>query len=705
MRDNAFKRMQEMEITADALTSIARSGFVEVGIPRDAGWEARLLPWEFLLRASTRNPQLVVVRHLVISDSGEPNLRKPNKVLFVQSDPGKLAESFSFESEKTLVQGSLGLIDEFEERFETIQAPSASELQVKTSVFNPDLIHLAGVDLIQGDQILQFASNRDGEQIFGGMYLTAEKTTAQSGTKNPDPPGTQRVTAEAMSKLLNDQPGRIVSCNLYTSSGLASKMVEYGAAAAVGFQDRVDDVLAERFFASLYQRLKQKEWELLPAFQVSWLGINASERRGAGIVLWTRFSLAPVQISTSKRATVKAESLAISLERYRDFAFDVRPKMEINYCELHNGEGLFERFSFYKFQPKFAHEIHVEVDLCSGLDAFPYRGTFSLAADEPVLDIAQHVNLPLTSDFARSLRDSVLSSLRVRVTYDGHDLYHQTHRIKLLPVNEWRFDREGQSARWLASFVLSQDPAVAEVIRRAQKYLVVLQDDPSAGFDGYQQLESDAISPSLSTHGEQAQESAIDPFVVDTQVRALWAALTLDVTLNYINPPPVFTDKSQRLRTPSDVIDGGRGTCIDLALLFVACLECIDIYPVIFLLADHAFPGYWRSETAHKDFLAMQQVPTVTETGPSTGENQPTTLLQDPGRLAYEEASKLVRDGVLVPIETVCLTDRERQRFDDACRMGLENLRTSAGFEALIDIRRARELQGITPLPVTGEPR
>ena len=52
---------------------------------------------------------------------------------------------------------------------------------------------------------------------------------------------------------------------------------------------------------------------------------------------------------------------------------------------------------------------------------------------------------------------------------------------------------------------------------------------------------------------------------------------------------------SQRIRTPSEIVAGGFGTCIDLALLFASCLEAVEIYPVVFLLNDHAFPGYWRT--------------------------------------------------------------------------------------------------------------
>src|SRR4029077_20612141 len=86
---------------------------------------------------------------------------------------------------------------------------------------------------------------------------------------------------------------------------------------------------------------------------------------------------------------------------------------------------------------------------------------------------------------------------------------------------------------------------------------------------------------------------------VDDQVRSIWWGLLQEHQLSYINPPPSFTQMSQRLRTPSDIIAGKRGTCIDLTLLLSALLEYVDIYPVVFLLDGHAFPGYLRSPDSY----------------------------------------------------------------------------------------------------------
>ncbi len=169
----------------------------------------------------------------------------------------------------------------------------------------------------------------------------------------------------------------------------------------------------------------------------------------------------------------------------------------------------------------------------------------------------------------------------IKVQCGDRLLRESSERVTVLPADEWRDD--GEDHRWLPCFVLPRDPAVLKVVDSAQRYLRTLLDDTSAGFDGYQQLLDD-------------DSNAAD--VVDPQVQALWAALQHDLPVNYINPPPSYTSQSQRLRNPTEIFRGNAATCIDLALLFASCLEFVGIYPVIFLIQGHAFPGYWRSDKA-----------------------------------------------------------------------------------------------------------
>jgi hypothetical protein len=264
----------------------------------------------------------------------------------------------------------------------------------------------------------------------------------------------------------------------------------------------------------------------------------------------------------------------------------------------------------------------------------------------------------------------------------------------LLAVDEWRDDE--QDRHWLPSFVQWRDPAVVRIIDSAERYLRVLLDDGLAGFDGYQ---------SAGSYDKPAREELI---AVDRQVQAIWYSLLHDLPLRYINPPPVASQKSQRLRTPSAVLQGRRGTCIDLAMLLAACLEYIGFYPVIFLLRGrtfpdecqgHAFPGYWRSAEAHQKFQVATNPPaddpgtTAPEhSGGEGGQKVKWRLTAD----FFTEIMACVNQGDLVPLESVALT--RGGGFQAALQEGFGKLKKKC-FDAMIDLTLARDGK-VTPLPV-----
>ena len=189
---------------------------------------------------------------------------------------------------------------------------------------------------------------------------------------------------------------------------------------------------------------------------------------------------------------------------------------------------------------------------------------------------------------------------------------------------------------------------------------------------------------------------------VDDQVRAIWCALLYDHRLSYVNPPPSYGTTTQRLRIPSNILEERRGTCIDLALLLCACLEAVDIYPVIFLLEGHAFPGYWRADTLHDAFRTLSNVDVSmverlqARGGGTSDRDQGAHTV---GREGFFEIRDLVTEGSLVPLETIWLTNYSG--FAEALDEGVKNLRNPQEFQAMVDIVLARRLQRpITPLPM-----
>ena len=208
---------------------------------------------------------------------------------------------------------------------------------------------------------------------------------------------------------------------------------------------------------------------------------------------------------------------------------------------------------------------------------------------------------------------------------------------------------------------------------------------------------------------------AADTDDLDAQVRAVWYALLHDYRLNYINPPPVFSASSQRLRTPSDILRGGRGTCIDLALLLAACLEFVDVKPVIFLLEGHAFSGYWSSETIRSQFLVSPSpfslleeadhaaVLLSDEKDEESGATE-TFVQQVPWQFdssRYDEVNKAVEEGKIVPLESTMLTTGGG--FWAAIDQAIDNLSNRREFHSMLDIGLARD-NHVTPLPLASLP-
>ena len=414
-------------------------------------------------------------------------------------------------------------------------------------------------------------------------------------------------------------------------------------------------------------------------------------------MLWTTYALEDAQLisETDIRAQTH-EPVVIDADNVRSLIeVTVAAIEELNYSILHNNGPLFREFVIKKKDSKLGEvtDLEVNVELNVGTNSYSFRTMVSLGYSEQQFDLVTDARVSLASALNRALRESVRTSLFVEVHWRDVALHRKTYPVTLLSVDEWRDDDENR--KWLPSFVLPRDPVVPQIIDRAQKYLMALQDDPTTGFDGYQ---------SVDDPGTELPANVC--IAIDQQVRAIWAALIYDTPLAYINPPPTFTDSSQRLRTPSDVLNGKRGTCIDLALLLASCLEYVEIYPTIILLQTHAFPAYWRHNVYHENF---SQARTLDSTPLPSAQEAEAEMLNTRGQRFswyftrpdhFREIMGEIQAGRLVPLETVSLT--ARAAYGDALVDGYKNMGNKREFDSMLDITLARqdEQWRVTPLPI-----
>jgi hypothetical protein len=254
------------------------------------------------------------------------------------------------------------------------------------------------------------------------------------------------------------------------------------------------------------------------------------------------------------------------------------------------------------------------------------------------------LDVQLDGAMLSGMSEAVRGSLSFVVKGAGIPESELRRDISVLAFNEWGGTRSIPDI--LAAFVQPNDPAVTRIARQASDLL--RQSGKPDGMEGYQQSKARAW--------EQAQ--------------AIWGAVCrLDI--RYINPPPSFVAGGQRIRSPERIVEERLGTCLDLAVLFAACLEYVGLRPLIVLQREHAFAGLWLSKG---DF------------GTSTVDDAP----------GLRTRRKL--DDLLL-FETTLATTTPKPSFRQAIDLGANRIapEQDTAFEVVIDIHRARQRR-ILPL-------
>lgn len=681
--------LAQIGVSSEQLDRIADKEIIELAIPfqhETEDWAPRIMPWEYLLSAATKSARkdrsLTVFRHLD-RRNGRRSASTNGGLALIVSEPGQIAEAYDFSDELRMVPARL-----MPKRKMDMHNPTLAGLAATMKRAAPEIVHVAGVDTHEGGELLP--AGRSGSTVDGMMLAD-------------DRGGATPVEAWDLAKAITSgrRAPRLVVYNIHQSAArTAALTVAEGAEIAIGFQDVFDDLAAEIFFGGFYHAWAATNGDLLVAVQGGWEALHDFPKplAGTGIAVWTGTSLcgdrsvAPTaRAHRIVRATQSIASVGKNRALGETLSVKCEPNKAFNYSLLHNRRSLFREFVVRK-DPRISGlipDVQVEVQLSAGGEPVVYRSK-EVIGDVPV-DLRQKVFLPLTSELTRSLQESLDTSLHVKVTQgresDVYTVHQESHRVTLLPINEWVDDDENR--QFLPSFIWPLDPAIRRIVGTAQRHLHTLADDSSAGFDGYQSVDWESDDIGDPTAG------------VDQQVAALWRGL-LDQKLGYVNPPPTYSDASQRLRTPTRMLEEGRGTCIDLTLILAACLEYVDIYPVIFLLKGHAFPGYWRSEEEWTEFMDVSSLDRARGAGERVGgraKDAPAECEWVFPKSYYKLIIDEVEAGRLVPLESVWLTSRSG--FSEAMDEGWDNLSSKREFDSLIDVKKARLAQpAVTPLPL-----
>jgi hypothetical protein len=192
------------------------------------------------------------------------------------------------------------------------------------------------------------------------------------------------------------------------------------------------------------------------------------------------------------------------------------------------------------------------------------------AVSERFVSPPPKLRLPFRIDRLKQVTETEQAVLAVTVSDGGRTLWTESEPLNIQPYNHWH-------PLWphvLSTFVTPNGPVVQEIVRHAADLLRRCTGD--GGFAGYQ-------------YG--------GPDRVVQQLAALHDTLVETYQLDYINPPASFEVLGQKVRFPEEVIDAGRGTCLDLTVLLAALAEHVGLHPILVLVRRHAFLACWTRES------------------------------------------------------------------------------------------------------------
>ncbi len=258
-------------------------------------------------------------------------------------------------------------------------------------------------------------------------------------------------------------------------------------------------------------------------------------------------------------------------------------------------------------------------------------------------------NPPLTAngEFLAGLTERIRGVLYVSLM-DGSDiLAKETRELTALAFDEWH--GTAFFPELLATFVTPNHPEVAKLCATAAELLGKWTGDPS-----------------LNAYQTQ------DPNRVLNQAAAIYGALQAQ-NIVYSVPPASFESIGQRVRLCDMVMQQKMGTCLDLTLLYVACLEAVGLNPLLLLRKGHIFAGVWLERLSF-----------------------PEVVQDDPALI-----TKRLSDGIneIAVVECTTLVSGKNVEFDDAMSAAVGGLGGIEPLEYIIDVGRAR-LSGIRPLPL-----
>lgn len=348
-------------------------------------------------------------------------------------------------------------------------------------------------------------------------------------------------------------------------------------------------------------------------------------------------STEPVLAEEEKQAVVNEADYGLRLTSHID---DV-----LTYAIVHNGAYIVRDICVKNVSETDLDNLLIRISSSNGLTEDFKLGIEMIKSGEELH--FRNLNVPINAEYLASLTERSSCRLTAGI-YSGENLLiSETTNITALAFDQWPGLQ--YTPELLAAFAMPNHPVVTSMLQLAAKYLEKWTRDPSLA--GYQ---------------------FEDPNRVKNMAAAAYAAIQ-QKNITYAEPPSSFETFGQRIRLADAVLEQHLGTCMDMTLLYVACLEAMGLNPIMVMMKGHIFAGVWLVEESFSDMI-----------------------MDDPSQLE-KRMSKGIHEVVVVECTAMCAG--KSRSFDDAVTLAERNVSNYDSFAFVIDVKRARSM-GIRPLPV-----
>ena len=325
------------------------------------------------------------------------------------------------------------------------------------------------------------------------------------------------------------------------------------------------------------------------------------------------------------------------------FHLGIQHSTYFNYSFRLNGYGFLTEIIFQDIQNDLEN-VRLEINSSIGLFEKYQFSMDQLKADSKfqISNFDFKFNLILL----KRLTEKDIDSVAVEVFSNEISIYTTNFEIDVLPIDY--FGGLNNYPQLLVSYILSNHPAIYQIKNDAIKVLEDNNMTPS--FEGYQSNDRERVLQMVSALYKSVQN-----------LELIYSAL-----------PPSFESSGQRIRLFNQIIETKFGNCLDITLLFAACLEAIDLNPIIIFTSGHAFVGVWLNDQRFESMVNYDQA----------------------------AISKRIASGMkdITLIESTNLCKGSNVSFKNAGDHAEVELMHASKFLLSIDVKNARS-NGILPLP------